>query len=173
MLFVIVRGPSGAGKSTFINSLPENAVICSADHFWFKEQRPMMLRNEEEIRYVSATDKRPIVEKNGQYYFYDFDPTKLSEAHAWCFSEFLAALEQKEELIVLDNTNIKLEHFSSYERVAKLLGYEVQVHEFMPTTLEQLKKMIERNVHGCPAKTSLSMWYDFELHLEAIAHDIK
>lgn len=125
----VLRGISGSGKSTFTKKNHPNAVVCSADNFF--------------------------IDKEGNY---NFDPRKLSEAHRYCMSTFLTALEEGKEDVVVDNTNIRLWEASPYISVAAAKGYTVKVVRFnVPAKLAAF-----RNVHQVPSATVHRMIKDFE-----------
>jgi predicted ABC-type ATPase len=131
----IMRGPSGSGKSTharMIKNAFEGAVIVSADDYFMVE---------------------------GEY---QFDPKRLSYAHNDCFYNFLDAIERKIEEIVVDNTNIHNWEFANYVKVAKMNGYNVEIIEFMATSVEDIKTCIYRNQHNVPAEVIMRMCCEFE-----------
>lgn len=84
---VLLRGYAGSGKSFKGRELASewgNTVICSADDFW-----------------ISATGK------------YEFDVTKLKNAHDYCFNIFKKAIADGKNVIV-DNTNLKYDDCKRY-----------------------------------------------------------
>lgn len=126
MKVVILRGLPGSGKSTWVkNNLP-NAFICSADHFFENSL--------------------------GEY---NFNPSKLSEAHGQCMWNFIAALTDKLPLVVVDNTNVTKIEIAPYLSVAQAFGYDVEIICIDPKL--SLKELSERNVHGVPYKSLQSM----------------
>lgn len=94
---ILVRGSSGAGKSTWIKTNAPTATVCSADDFF-------------------------VAHGNGTY---KFNPSLLGRAHKACLSKFESALSAGDELIVVDNTNIRRSWYKDYVRLAHLAGYEV------------------------------------------------
>lgn len=98
MKVTILRGISGSGKSTWVKNNAVNATIVSADNFF--------------------------VQEDGEYVF---DEMKIHEAHQACYREFLAALERKDALIVVDNTNITAWEMSPYILAAEVYGYVVEI----------------------------------------------
>ena len=97
-LCLILRGVPGSGKSTTAKRLWPTAKVCSADHYF----------------------TRP----DGSYHF---DGAKLPAAHLACRLEFMDALKANAEVVVVDNTNIKREHFDWYLEYAKEKGYNTAV----------------------------------------------
>jgi predicted kinase len=133
----IMRGPSGAGKGAWIvDNTPASAQVISADMFFMKEVEPLKFE-------------------------YQFDPYKLSEAHAWCMSVFLKLLKNTESIIV-DNTNIKHWQFENYVLAAQLAGYDVRVVSITGFTIEDIKLCAKRNVHGTPLDVVAKMFLEFE-----------
>lgn len=112
-----MSGLPGSGKSTYIKSLPEPKVICSADHFFIQDG------------------------------VYKFDITQLSRAHLYCRHKFARCLEEKVELIVVDNTNTTQSEVRDYYFPAFEACYEVE----LITVIADPKVCIARNVHSVPA----------------------
>jgi predicted kinase len=129
---IILRGCSGSGKSSYARKLQAWAVVVSGDNFFVR---------------------------GGQYLF---DPILLPQAHQECFSKFLEAIADQCEIIVVDNTNIHKWEFISYFQVASMFDYSVEIVEFIPETVEQIKKCIQRNVHGVPAMAVMKQVLEFE-----------
>lgn len=154
MKVVILRGISGSGKSSIAQKLIEgepNHIICSADEYFMKE--------DPETGEVT----------------YDFDPSKLSRAHASCMDKFLRGLMEKVPLIIVDNTNTERWEYGNYILAAHLADYDIEVQEIEITTIEQLKQCVERNVHGTPGTvvaTQVLRWQnDNFAHLQEMAMD--
>lgn len=57
---------------------------------------------------------------------YDFDPTKLSEAHTWNQRRTEECMVEYEPIIVIDNTNIRLAHIKPYLDLARQYDYQVE-----------------------------------------------
>ena len=93
----IIRGLPGSGKSTLAKylSVERLAVICEADQYFTDE--------------------------NGEY---NFDPSKLKDAHEWCINKAKTALNRGENVIVA-NTFVKKWEADSYRK----LGTPIQVIE--------------------------------------------
>ena len=118
---IIMRGLPGSGKSTYVKENFDDAVVCSADTFFL----------DREDNYV-------------------FVPHKISEAHQDCWGHFIRSLFDKEERIVVDNTNMCKWEYANYIRLAEEMGYRVQIicmasglHD--ETTVAEL---VLRNTHG-------------------------
>jgi len=96
-IVTIMRGISGSGKSTYIkNNLPMS-LVCSADHFFIKNN------------------------------VYDFDAKKLGLAHESCKNKFKKAIKEGISSIVVDNTNTQVREMQFYFDYAKNHGYDVNI----------------------------------------------
>jgi len=135
---IILRGLPGAGKTTIIKELEkqygQEATVCSADHYWYfgKEQIP----------------------EN-----YKFDIALLSKAHGSCKYNCIKAIEVEKELIIIDNTNIKLKDLKVYALLGQEAGYKVICHSITGMTAEDSFKS---NVHNVPLETCVRMLKAFE-----------
>ena len=92
---ILLRSVSGAGKSTLADLLASNegwVSVCADDYF---------------------TDKNGI---------YNFDATKLGEAHRLCQENFMYWLNSAVDGIIVANTNTKERDFAFYEKAAKEAG---------------------------------------------------
>jgi uridine kinase len=92
---ILLRSVSGAGKSTLANLLASNerwVSVCADDYF---------------------------TDINGNY---NFDASKLGEAHRLCQENFMYWLNNAVVGIVVANTNTKERDFSFYEKAAKEAG---------------------------------------------------
>lgn len=117
---IILRGLPGSGKSTLARSLYPAYSTCSAD-FYFA--------------------------LGGEYIF---DPSRLHEAHEWCFERFCFAVENKVN-ICLDNTNTTKKEYQRYVDHAFGNGYRISILT-VETTLSD-EELAKRNVHGVPVET--------------------
>lgn len=120
----ILRGVAGSGKSTYARANYPNALVVSADHYFIKDG------------------------------IYTFDVAKLGDAHSTCFRNYIQALIDDVELVVVDNTNTTAWECSPYVQGASAFGYEVEI-----ITLECDPDMAaQRNIHGVPRKSVLDMY---------------
>lgn len=129
----ILSGVSGSGKSTllletileYMKGLGMTATVsvCSADTFF---------------------------EKDGVY---NFDPSKLSDAHGKCFRDYITALTSNVELIVVDNTNTTTAEVSPYILGAQAYGYEAEIITVMCETDADIEACAARNSHGVSKDT--------------------
>ena len=128
----LIRGPSGAGKSTFVKTIHREFVICSADNFF-------MVAGE-----------------------YKFDANLLSRAHNQCMKDFLNALSDQQDVIVVDNTFTKIWELDNYVRAARLRGYDVEIVELEVKTVDEIRLCAKRNVHQVPLAVVARMAAEFE-----------
>ena len=127
---ILLRGLPGSGKSTLANLIWGEYAICEADKFFY--------------------------DKEGNY---NFDATKLSEAHKWCRNEVEIRMKDNEANpqyypeIVVSNTSTMEWELESYYKLAEQYGYKVfslileNRHNGVNThgvTDDKLKQMKER-----------------------------
>ena len=94
----ILSGVSGSGKSTFGRGLRADLTVSADDFF------------------VTSDNK------------YNFDPSKLGQAHAACFREYIHALTNLgDTLVVVDNTNTTESEISPYVLGASAFGWNVEI----------------------------------------------
>jgi predicted kinase len=129
---IIWRGLPGSGKSFQIQNLPEHAVVCSADHF-----------------FDTGTA-------------YNFDQSKLGEAHAACQLKAFNAMAEGRPLVVIDNTNSRKWEYALYEAMGKRFGYVVEVRTIGGQSVEDVRTYAERNIHNVPEEVILKMAYRWE-----------
>ena len=111
---ILLRGVSGAGKSTVAKLFAEPKVVCTADDYF---------------------------EKGGEY---DFDPSKLGQAHTECQNKFECALQDPNvKNIIVANTNVKPSDYKYYVDVAAKHGVKV-------ISLVIENRHGGKNVHGVP-----------------------
>ena len=90
---IILKGIGSSGKSTFAKLISNSKICCADDYF---------------------------EDGNGNY---NFDASKLSEAHAHCRKQFDDALNDKNiENIVISNTNCKESDYVHYVTEAEKAG---------------------------------------------------
>lgn len=125
-LVLIVRGIQGAGKSTALEYWALDKIYTftyhSADLFWLKG------------------------EKGEQY---EFDITRMGEAHAWCYKRFLDSITAPFKYHVIDNTNIHTWEIAPYVLATNAYGLR---HEIVTLYCDP-KIAAARNVHGVPTTT--------------------
>lgn len=121
----IMRGCSASGKSTVAKMLKHgaNRIIVSADYFFAREGA------------------------------YRFDPTRLPEAHDWCFAQFCEYLRSGSDVIV-DNTNTRLWEMQRYIDAAKACGANVQIIR-METPLQECLRRNNERTDRAPLKNDV------------------
>lgn len=139
-----MRGLPGSGKSTRALKLFEAA----------KDKN-------ESVMIVSADDY--FTKPDGSY---EFKANRLGEAHAKCLRDFIDALYAGFELVIVDNTNIRLEEFETYLQVATLAGAKIEIDGCKPKDTAELEMWHKRCVHGVPLesmKRRAGQWQDIPL----------
>ncbi len=130
---IIMRGIPGSGKSMTASAIAPPEAICSADDYFLDD-------------------------KTGEY---TFRPHELAAAHAACLRKAISCVHSKTPIVIIDNTNIRLAHFTEYVQLAEIAGYEVDFYEFVPprdsTLGEYVKECASRNKHGVGANACLRM----------------
>jgi len=153
---VILSGVSGSGKSTLAQNLiagchvqnPTFSKTVSADHFFMVD----------EMGHRGELDGK-----------YQFDASKLGEAHAFCFRNFIDVMQEVHDfthtdgevvhlpnnLIIVDNTGTTESELSPYILGASAFGYEAEVITIVPDTSKIsvegfLEKCAQRNKHNVP-----------------------
>lgn len=94
---------------------------------------------------------------------YNFDASKLSEAHQQCLQSCIAAMKEKKELIVVDNTNTKKWEYEKYIEAAKNLNYCTEIIEFIACCDEHALELAKRNVHKVPTEIVMRQYNRFQL----------
>lgn len=129
---VIMRGVTGSGKSTMARDIAGNlGVIHSTDDYFMKDD------------------------------IYQFNYEKLAYYHFLNFMATLKSLEEKEPLIIIDNTNIKAEYARNYVDAAKVYGYKIIVREIVPYGLD-IKYFLKYNTHNVNKESIEQMIKDYE-----------
>lgn len=129
----LVRGLPGAGKSTFANHIWNEYAICEADKYFINKE-------------------------TGEY---NFDATKLREAHEWCRSEVETRMKDHQlnaqyyPEIVVSNTFTQEWEMKAYMDLAAKYGYQVvslivenrhgnsSIHNVPDETIEKMKSRFE------------------------------
>lgn len=120
----IYRGIPGSGKSTVAKN--------------------RMAMSQGSMRLVSADQF--FIQEDGSY---QFDPREIGNAHAVCFRNFIAAMEDGVTHIHVDNTNIHAYEIAPYILAANAYEYS---HAIIPVMCD-LQVAFERQTHGAPWST--------------------
>ncbi|NBT35962.1 MAG: ATP-binding protein [Betaproteobacteria bacterium] len=138
MKMILMRGVSGSGKSTLARKLAENhenSVILSTDDYFMVEGK------------------------------YVFDPSSLGKYHKMNQDRARWAMLDRISCVIIDNTNTQAWEMRPYVETALELGYEIEIHEPEPATLEEImrrqesRKDAEKNL---PIETVKRMLARFE-----------
>lgn len=153
-LVIIMRGLPGSGKSMFVDELTERATalgircaVCSADAFFYND--------------------------DGQYIFNRRD---LSANHQKCVLKFRRHLNANvndfefANLIIVDNTNIKLDEMDTYIDGSRRAGVEYCSFRFKCRVIEEAALQCLRSVHKVPLLVALSR-YDLYVEFLDDAHE--
>ena len=119
-ILFLVRGLPGSGKTSFATHIWNEYAVCEADKFFY--------------------------DKEGNY---NFDPSKLKEAHAWCKNEVEIRMidhqnnPQYYPEIVVSNTFTQEWEMEDYFKFAEKYGYKV-----VSLIVENIRN--GKNIHGVP-----------------------
>lgn len=126
----ILCGPSGCGKSSYVELLRKDGnrkiAVCSADDYFTNWA-------------------------NGKY---EFDASKLGQAHNLCLLSFVDNVSsfEKDLTIIVDNTNTSAAEVAPYAALA--LAYECDLEIVLFQVREDMiEKLAARNVHQVPENT--------------------
>ncbi len=134
-VLVLLRGLPGSGKSSFANLIWSSFVICEADQFFYDAE--------------------------GNY---NFDPSKLKEAHKYCrdkVESFMLDNEKNPQFypeIIVSNTFTREWEMEEYFKLANKYGYKV-------VSLIIENRHGGKNVHGVPDSKINEMRNRFEISL--------
>ena len=137
----VLRGLPGTGKDEIAKYLSQEnipggvqlgpAVILSTDQFFIKDGK------------------------------YQFDKTKLKEAHEATWEAFKSAISSDSQVIIINNTNIKKFHYAHYVDYAQRHGYLTSV-VIIPANDVSDRELATRNVHSVDQGTISKMRKEFE-----------
>jgi predicted kinase len=134
-ILFLVRGLPGSGKSTFATHIWNEYAVCEADKFFY--------------------------DKEGNY---NFNPSKLKDAHAWCKNEVETRMkdhqinQQYYPEIAVSNTFTQEWEMKDYYELAEKYGYKV-------VSLIVENRHGGKNVHGVPDDKLEIMKNRFEIKL--------
>lgn len=137
----VLRGLPGTGKDEIakylaasgIPSIPgvSSAITLSTDQFFIKDGK------------------------------YQFDKTKLKEAHEATWEAFKSAISSDSQVIIINNTNIKKFHYAHYVDYAQRHGYLTSI-VIIPANDVSDRELATRNVHNVDQGTISKMRKEFE-----------
>ncbi|CAG9765365.1 unnamed protein product [Ceutorhynchus assimilis] len=125
-VLIILRGLPGAGKSTLAKSILENTIGYHQDN-----------------SHILSTDDFFMV--NGCY---QFDPTRLSEAHGWNHQRTFNVVSKGYSPVIIDNTNAQMYEMRPYASMASDFGYILEVLEPDTPWCFNEKELTKKNTHG-------------------------
>jgi len=131
----LVRGLPGSGKTSFASAIWNDYAVCEADKFFY--------------------------DKEGNY---NFDATKLKEAHVWCKNEVESRMiehqnnQQYYPEIAVSNTFTQEWEMEDYFKLAEKYGYKV-------VSLIIENRHGGQNVHGVPEDKLQIMKDRFQIKL--------
>ena len=131
----LVRGLPGSGKTSFASAIWNDYAVCEADKFFY--------------------------DKEGNY---NFDPSKLKEAHNWCKNEVEIRMQDHQNNqqyypeIAVSNTFTQEWEMEDYFKLAGKYGYKV-------VSLILENRHGSQNVHGVPDEKLQIMKNRFEIKL--------
>lgn len=139
-----MRGLPGSGKSFTAKQLVGDGQIFSADDYWCLED----------------PDK------------YQFDKTKLRQAHQWNHRRVYRAVESELPVIVVDNTNTTLKELRSFHDIlldAGTKGYTIELVEPQTDWAFDVDECFKRNTHNVPKEVIQQM---SDRYVKVIIEDI-
>ena len=131
----LVRGLPGSGKTSFASAIWNDYAVCEADKFFY--------------------------DKEGNY---NFDPSKLKEAHNWCKNEVETRMQDHQNNqqyypeIAVSNTFTQEWEMEDYFKLAEKYEYKV-------VSLILENRHGSQNVHGVPDEKLQIMKDRFQIKL--------
>lgn len=144
---LILRSVPGGGKSTYAKKLKQRFLcfcfahgkgyfdgsICSADDYFLRPDK-----------------------------IYDWNKKLLPNAHNWCYLKIKDCMRFGNNLIILDNTNIRKKDYQNYVDLAKECGYTVKERIIGKIDISMAETYAKRNIHNVPLETIKRMIERFE-----------
>ena len=127
---ILLRGLPGSGKSTLAKLLVDKDYCHKEADMFF-------------------------VDREGNY---NFDPSKIKDAHSWCKGEVAHLMKYEHSPIVVSNTFTQEWEMDDYYKMAEELGYRV-------TSMIVENRHGGKNEHGVPDDKLETMKNRFEVKL--------
>jgi predicted kinase len=127
---ILLRGLPGSGKSTLAKLLVDKDYCHKEADMFF-------------------------VDRDGNY---NFDPSKIKDAHSWCKGEVAHLMKYEHSPIVVSNTFTQEWEMDDYYKMAEELGYRV-------TSMIVENRHGGKNEHGVPDDKLETMKNRFEVKL--------
>ena len=147
---VVMRGLPGSGKSFIAHAGKEVSGDGSAEAV------------NETSAIISADD---FFTHGGSY---KFKPELAPKAHLDCHLQFLKALADEKELIVIDNTNSQKWEYRTYCYLSEILGLNFYILEIPCHSPNMVSVYCGRNRHSVPMSAALWMYQRWERDDNAI-----
>lgn len=126
-VLVLMRGLPGSGKTFLAQKICGRGVVLSADHFFCQGGK------------------------------YNFDKSRLSEAHEWNKRRAKKYIQEGRSPIIIDNTNVEMWEMMPYVALALRAKYHVCVLEPDTPWKFDARQLTQKNTHGVPRRTIDSM----------------
>ena len=152
---ILMRGVPGSGKSYTASCICfPNGIVYSMDDYW--GATPEIYRKNFDAACAEGSINH-----------------KLATCHKLNLQRTIDTMVLNWPLIIVDNTNVRLEHMKPYEDAADKYGYKVIYREPDSSIWQQWRKsnihtnvaaqfFYERNVHGVPLETIKRMLDQFQ-----------
>ena len=134
---ILVMGLPGSGKTTFARDHIKSDYVFAADDYFY-----------------------------GEDMVYNFDPSKLKEAHAQCYSraeEQLKKVRMPGVKVIVTNTFTQKWERDPYINLAREYNCQLFIVDLYDGGLTD-EELVERNVHGVPVEAIVRMRARYERH---------
>lgn len=140
-IMILLRGLQGSGKSTLAKSIVATTVGGNS------------------AAYVFNTDDFFVTLGRGVY---QFDPTRLQEAHNTNHKRVWNALKEGRSPVIVDNTNIEAWEMRPYAAMAVENGYIVEILEPNTPWAQNVNELAKKNTHNVPKSTIRDKYQRYE-----------
>ena len=141
-LAIILRAIPGSGKSTFAAKLKESAEAVGLSCT------------------VHSSDEKFMIDGK-----YCFDFAKLGQYHRQNLYDFTVSMSNHINIVICDNTNVKVSDYRPYVDIAKEAGYSTATVSFIPETAEL---HFSRNVHDVPLDVIQAKIDAFQVQVDGV-----